>query len=60
MRGWRNQTANSDFGHSCARVPEMAHIAAYPRVSDIGAFRRAGAKPLQSATFVERGVWSPA
>jgi hypothetical protein len=26
----RNQTATSDFGHSCARVPEWLHIGAYP------------------------------
>ena len=56
----RNQTATSDFGHSRARVPETPRIAAYPRVSEIGAFRRASAKPLQVATFAERGVWSPA
>jgi hypothetical protein len=48
VRRKRNQTATSDFGHSRARVPETPRIAAYPHVSEIGAFRRASAKPLQS------------
>jgi hypothetical protein len=25
-----NETATSDFGHSCARVPEWLHIGPYP------------------------------
>jgi hypothetical protein len=35
-------------------VPETPRIAAYPRVSEIGAFRRATTKPLQAAIFDAR------
>jgi len=56
----RNQTATSDFGHSCAQVPDSLHIAAYLGVSVIGAFHRANAKPLQAATFAARGFWRSA
>jgi hypothetical protein len=41
-------------------VPETLHIAAYPRVFAIGAFRRAIAKSLQVAIFAGRAFWSPA
>jgi hypothetical protein len=42
-----NQTAVLDFGHSCARVPELPHIAAYPRVFLIAAFCGVVLKALQ-------------
>lgn len=52
--GTDNQTATSNFGHSCAGVPKSLRIGAYPRVLLIGAVCRANAKPLQAATFEAR------
>lgn len=56
-----NQTTISDFGHSCARVPETPHIAAYPRVWLAGAVpprhqKIPADRYIRSARLLETGL----
>lgn len=46
-----NETATSNFGHSCTRVPECLHIGAYLHAFLIAAVCGAAAKPLQLSVF---------